>query len=110
DAYFSGTKLKWLLDNVEGARQKAENGELLFGTIDTWLIWKLTNGAVHVTDVTNASRTMLYNISTLQWDNELLNLLDIPESVLPEVKSSSEIYGETFPEYFGDKITIAGIA
>ncbi len=110
DAYFSGTKLKWLLDNVAGARQKAENGELLFGTIDTWLIWKLTNGAVHVTDVTNASRTMLYNISTLQWDNELLSLMDIPKSVLPEVKSSSEVYGETVSTHFGDKIAIAGIA
>jgi glycerol kinase len=95
DAYFSATKLKWILDNVEGARAKAENGELAFGTIDTWLTWKLTNGKVHVTDVSNASRTMLFNIHTLEWDRELLELFDIPVSVLPEVKPSSKIYGVT---------------
>ncbi len=95
DAYFSATKLKWILDNVEGAREKAENGELAFGTIDTWLTWKLTNGEVHVTDVSNASRTMLYNIHSLQWDEELLKLFNIPVSVLPEVKPSSKIYGVT---------------
>jgi len=95
DAYFSATKLKWILDNVDGARQKAENGELVFGTIDTWLTWKLTNGEVHVTDVSNASRTMLYNIHSLQWDEELLKLFNIPASVLPEVKPSSKIYGVT---------------
>ncbi len=89
DAYFSGSKLKWILDNVNGAREMAAKGELCFGTIDTWLVWKLTNGKVHVTDATNASRTMLFNIHTLQWDTELLALLDIPASVLPEVKSSS---------------------
>src|SRR5258706_8186819 len=95
DAYFSATKLKWILDNVEGARAKAENGELAFGTIDTWLTWKLTNGDVHVTDVSNASRTMLFNIHSLQWDEELLKLFNIPASVLPEVKPSSKIYGVT---------------
>jgi len=89
DAYFSGSKLKWILDHVNGAREMAANGELCFGTIDTWLVWKLTNGKVHVTDATNASRTMLFNIHTLQWDNELLSLLDIPPSVLPEVKTCS---------------------
>ena len=110
DAYFSATKLKWILDNVEGARQKAENGELAFGTIDTWLTWKLTNGEVHVTDVSNASRTMLFNIHSLQWDEELLKLFNIPASVLPEVKPSSKIYGVTgnvIPEY---RIPIGGIA
>ncbi len=105
DAYFSGTKLKWILDNVEGARERAEAGELAFGTVDSWLIWKLTKGKLHLTDVSNASRTMLYNIHTLQWDNELLELLDIPESLLPQVKSSSEVYGDSS---FG--IPIAGIA
>ena len=95
DAYFSGTKLKWILDEVKGARKKAEKGELAFGTIDTWLTWKLTNGTVHVTDVSNASRTMLFNIHTGTWDTELLQLLDIPASVLPEVKASSEVYGHT---------------
>ncbi len=95
DAYFSATKLKWILDNVPGARAKAQNGELAFGTIDTWLTWKLTNGEVHVTDVSNASRTMLFNIHTLQWDDELLKLFDIPAAVLPEVKPSSRIYGVT---------------
>ena len=94
DAYFSGTKIKWILDNVEGARKKAENGELLFGTVDTWLIWKLSGGKIHVTDYTNASRTMLFDIHKLCWDKKMLEILDIPESMLPEVKSSSEVYGE----------------
>ncbi|WP_319203571.1 glycerol kinase GlpK [uncultured Ilyobacter sp.] len=94
DAYFSGTKVKWILDNVEGAREKAENGELLFGTVDTWLIWKLTNGKVHVTDYTNASRTMLFNIRDLKWDDKMLEELNIPKSMLPEVKNSSEVYGQ----------------
>lgn len=93
DAYFSGTKIKWILDNVKGAREKAEKGELLFGTIDTWLIWKLTGGKVHVTDYTNASRTMLFNIKTLNWDTKILSMLDIPASMLPEVKNSSQVYG-----------------
>ena len=110
DAYFSGTKLKWLLDNVSGARQKALNGELAFGTIDSWLTWKLTNGDVHVTDVSNASRTMLFNIHTLQWDEELLKILDIPVSVLPEVKPSSKIYGVTGNIIPDSRIPIAGIA
>jgi len=110
DSYFSATKIKWLLDNVEGARSKAEAGELLFGTMDTWLIWKLTDGRVHVTDVTNASRTMVYNIHTLEWDKELLELFDIPANMLPEVKSSSEVYGETTGNVFAAKIPIAGIA
>ena len=110
DAYFSGTKLKWILDNVEGARKKAENGELAFGTIDSWLTWKLTNGEVHVTDVSNASRTMLFNIHSLQWDEELLKLFNIPASVLPEVKPSSKIYGETGNIIPDSRIPIAGIA
>ena len=110
DAYFSATKLKWILDNVEGARQKAENGELAFGTIDTWLTWKLTNGEVHVTDLSNASRTMLYNIHLLQWDEELLKLFNIPSSVLPEVKPSSKIYGVTGNIIPESRIPIAGIA
>jgi glycerol kinase len=110
DAYFSGSKLKWILDNVNGAREMAAKGELCFGTIDTWLVWKLTNGKVHVTDATNASRTMLFNIHTLQWDTELLALLDIPASVLPEVKSSSEIYGYTNQLFTNHEIPIAGIA
>jgi glycerol kinase len=110
DAYFSGSKLKWILDNVEGAREMAAKSELCFGTIDTWLVWKLTNGKVHVTDATNASRTMLYNIHTLQWDTELLAMLDIPASVLPEVKSSSEIYGYTNQIFSNHAIPIAGIA
>ncbi|RYY68589.1 MAG: glycerol kinase, partial [Chitinophagaceae bacterium] len=93
DAYFSGTKVKWILDNVEGARAKAEKGELCFGTIDSWLLWKLTNGQQHATDVSNASRTLLYNIYDLKWDIELLDLFDIPASMLPEVRSSSEVYG-----------------
>ena len=110
DAYFSGSKIRWILDNVPGAREKAEKGQLLFGTIDTWLIWNLTGGRVHVTDYTNASRTMLYNIHTLQWDEELLQLLDIPPSILPEVKPSSCIYGETEFELLGGQIPIAGAA
>ena len=111
DAYFSGTKVKWILDNVEGAREKAKNGELLFGTIDTWLVWKLTNGKVHVTDYTNASRTMMFNIKTLEWDEKLLEILEVPKSMLPEVKNSSEIYGETnLGGKGGFRIPIAGIA
>ena len=110
DAYFSATKLKWILDNVEGARKKAENGELAFGTIDTWLTWKLTNGEVHVTDVSNASRTMLFNIHSLQWDEELLKLFNIPAAVLPEVKPSSKIYGVTGNIIPDSRIPIAGIA
>jgi len=110
DAYFSGTKVNWILDNVKGARKKAEDGQLLFGTIDTWIIWNLTKGKVHVTDVTNASRTMLYNIKTLKWDNSLLKMLDVPKKMLAEVKSSSEIYGETDKSLLGSSIPIAGIA
>jgi len=111
DAYFSGTKVKWILDNVEGAREKAEKGELLFGTIDTWLVWKLTGGKVHVTDYSNASRTMIYNIRELKWDEELLAELSIPASMLPEVKPSSCVYGETDPNtFFGHTIPISGIA
>ena len=110
DAYFSGSKIKWLLDNTPGARRRAKAGKLLFGTIDTWLIWKLTGGRVHVTDYTNASRTMLYNIRELCWDKELLNLLDVPESMLPEVKPSSCVYGLTDFELLGGEIPIAGAA
>ncbi len=110
DAYFSGSKLQWLLDNVRGARAKAERGELAFGTIDSWLLWKLTGGAVHATDATNASRTMLYNIHTLEWDEELLTLLKIPRAVLPVVRSSSEIYGQTQAAHFGGAIAIGGVA
>lgn len=110
DAYFSGTKVKWILDNVEGARERAERGDLLFGTVDTWLIWKLTGGKVHVTDYSNASRTMLYNIQKLEWDDEILKLLNIPKSMLPEVKPSSEVYGETETKFFGGPIKIAGVA
>lgn len=110
DSYFSATKIKWILDNVKGARKLAERKELAFGTIDSWLIWNLTNGEKHVTDVTNASRTMLYNINDLEWDKELLELFDIPESLLPEVKSSSEVYGETSTELGSRPIPIAGIA
>ncbi|MBE6069397.1 MAG: glycerol kinase GlpK [Clostridium lundense] len=110
DAYFSGTKVKWILDNVPGAREKAENGELLFGNIDTWLIWNLTKGKVHATDYTNASRTMLYNIHELKWDDELLEELNIPKSMLPEVKPSSAIYGKTDELIFGSPITIGGVA
>ncbi|MDG2870773.1 FGGY family carbohydrate kinase, partial [Vibrio parahaemolyticus] len=111
DAYFSGTKIKWILDNVEGAREKAERGDLLFGTMDTWLIWNLTRGKVHVTDYTNASRTMIYNINTLEWDDELLEILNIPKSMLPDVRPSSEIYGTTDERTFGGaNIPIAGDA
>lgn len=110
DSYFSGTKIKWILDNVEGARDRANKGELAFGTVDSWLVWKFTRGHVHVTDITNASRTMLFNIRTEQWDDELLEMLDIPKSMLPEVKQSSEIYGETTTTIFASKIPIAGIA
>lgn len=110
DAYFSGTKLKWILDNVAGAREKAEKGELCFGTIDTWLIWKLTNGKSYVTDVSNASRTMIFNIHTLQWDEELLQKMNIPASVLPEVRSSSEVYGHTEHLLTSAEIPVAGIA
>ncbi len=111
DAYFSGTKIKWILDNVEGAREKAERGDLLFGTMDTWLIWNLTRGKVHVTDYTNASRTMIFNINTLEWDDELLEILNIPKSMLPEVRPSSEIYGTTDERTFGGaNIPIAGDA
>ena len=110
DAYFSGTKVKWILDHVEGARERANRGELLFGTVETWLIWKLTKGAAHVTDYSNASRTMLFNINTLKWDDEILKELDIPKSMLPQAKPSSEIYGETDPSFFGGRIPIAGAA
>ena len=110
DAYFSGSKIRWILDNVEGARAKAEKGELAFGTVDSWLVWKFTRGHVHITDVTNACRTMLFNIQTQQWDDELITLLDIPKSMLPEVKQSSEIYGETATTIFASKVPIAGIA
>lgn len=110
DAYFSATKIKWILDNVQGARKKAEDGKLRFGTVDSWLVWKLTRGEVHVTDVTNASRTMLFNIHTMQWDEELLGLFDIPVSMMPEVKSSSEIYGYTTTTIFAHRVPIAGIA
>lgn len=110
DAYFSATKLKWILDNVDGAREKAEAGKLCFGTVDTWLVWKLTRGKMFITDVSNASRTMLLNIHTLEWDNDLLELFNIPKSILPEVKQSSEVYGETATTLFSTKIPIAGIA
>lgn len=110
DAYFSGTKLKWILDNISGAREKAKEGKLLCGTIDTWLLWKLTKGEVHATDVSNASRTMLFNINTLQWDDELLALLDIPKNILPEVRSSSELYGHTQNILTAANIPVAGIA
>ncbi len=108
DAYFSGTKIKWCLENIEGARELAEKGELLFGTVDTWLLWKLTGGKVHATDRTNASRTMLYNITSGQWDDKMLEILNIPKSILPEIKSSSEIYG--YVNLFGTDIPISGIA
>lgn len=110
DAYFSATKIKWILDHVPGARQKAENGDLLFGTVETWLIWKLTKGAVHVTDYSNASRTMLFNINTLKWDDEILAELNIPKCMLPEVKASSCVYGEADPSFLGGPIPIAGAA
>ncbi len=111
DAYFSGSKIKWLLDNTEGARERAEKGELAFGTIDSWLVWNLTGGGEHITDVTNASRTMLYNIHQLDWDKEMLALLEVPREILPEVRSSSEVYANTLPELFdGTEIPISGIA
>ena len=110
DAYFSATKIKWILDHVPGARERAAKGKLLFGTVDTWLIWRLTRGEVHVTDVSNASRTMLFNINTLEWDQELLDLFEIPRSMMPEVKSSSEVYGHTKTTIFAHKVPIAGIA
>jgi glycerol kinase len=110
DAYFSGTKIKWILDNVPGARERAEKGKLRFGNVDSWLVWRLTRGEVHVTDVTNASRTMLFNIHTLKWDEDLLKLLDIPASMMPEVKSSSEVYGHTKTTIFAHEVPISGIA
>jgi len=110
DAYFSATKIKWILDHVPGVRDKAKQGKIAFGTVDSWLVWNLTAGKVHVTDVTNASRTMIYNIHSLSWDEELLTLMDIPVSILPEVKSSSEVYGETSGKILSQKIPIAGIA
>lgn len=111
DAYFSGTKVKWILDNVEGAREKAENGQLLFGTIDTWLIWKMSGGEAHVTDYSNASRTLMYNIHDLKWDKELLDILGVPEQMLPEVRPSSEVYAKTITHhFFGQEIPIAGAA
>ncbi|WP_055446844.1 glycerol kinase GlpK [Lacinutrix mariniflava] len=110
DSYFSGTKVKWILDNVEGAREKAEAGDLILGTIDTWLIWNFTKGEQHITDVTNASRTLMFNINTMDWDDELLELLTIPKSMLPKVKQSSEVYGHTKSTFYDTKIPIAGIA
>lgn len=110
DAYFSGTKVKWILDNVEGVREKAEAGKLAFGTVDSWLIWNLTRGELHITDVTNASRTLLFNINTMDWDDELLEIMDVPRSMLPEVKQSSEVYGRTKTTIFASKVPIAGIA
>src|SRR5689334_1743561 len=110
DAYFSATKLKWILDNVTGARQKARNGELCFGTVDSWLLWKLTNGTVHATDVSNASRTMLCNIHTANWDEELLRIFDIPASMLPRIKSNSEVYGYTERVLTGKGIAVSGMA
>lgn len=110
DAYFSATKIKWILDNVEGVRERAEKGEILFGTVDTWLMWKLSKGKIHVTDYSNASRTMLYNIKELKWDEEILEILDIPACILPEVKPSSCVYGESDPAFLGGPIKIAGAA
>ena len=111
DAYFSATKVRWILDNVPGAQERAEKGELLFGTIDTWLVWKLTGGKIHVTDYTNAARTMLFNIKDLVWDKEILDILNIPEVILPKVKSNSEIYGKTIDYHFyGGEVTISGLA
>ena len=110
DAYFSATKLRWILDHIIDGQNRAEKGELFFGTVDSWLIWNLTGGAVHITDYSNASRTMLFNIHTLQWDKELLSMLNIPEAVLPEVLPSSHVYGETIPDIFGSKVPICGIA
>jgi glycerol kinase len=110
DAYFSATKIKWILDNVEGVRQKAAAGKILFGTVDSWLVWNLTGGKIHISDVSNASRTLVFNIHTLSWDDELLQLFDIPKNILPEVRSSSEVYGETAGQLLASKIPIAGIA
>ncbi|MCI9476901.1 glycerol kinase GlpK [Anaerovoracaceae bacterium 41-7] len=110
DAYFSGTKLKWILENVAGARQKAEEGNLLFGTIETWLIWKMTGGAVHITDYSNAARTMMFNIHTLKWDEEILEILNIPKQMLPEPRPSSQVYGQTLDTIFGGPVKIAGAA
>ncbi|EMG27889.1 glycerol kinase [Listeria fleischmannii subsp. fleischmannii LU2006-1] len=111
DAYFSGTKVRWILDNVDGAQERAEAGELLFGTIDSWLVWKLTGGKAHVTDYSNASRTLLYNIYDLKWDDDLLEMLNIPKSMLPEVRQSSEVYETTVPyHFFGEEVPVAGIA
>ncbi|MEJ7345155.1 glycerol kinase GlpK [Staphylococcus haemolyticus] len=111
DPYFAGTKVKWILDNVDGAREKAENGDLLFGTIDTWLVWKLSGGEAHITDYSNASRTLMYNIYDLKWDDELLDLLNVPKQLLPEVKESSEIYAHTKDyHFFGQEVPISGIA
>ncbi|MEM8926960.1 MAG: glycerol kinase GlpK [Bacteroidota bacterium] len=110
DSYFSATKVRWILDNVDGARERAEAGELAFGTIDSWLIWKMTQGELHITDVTNASRSLIFNINTMEWDDELLELFTIPKSMLPKVRPSSEVYGHTSPNFFAHKIPIAGIA
>ncbi len=110
DAYFSGTKIKWILDNVSGVREKAENGEILFGTVDTWLLWNLTGGKIHITDYSNASRTMLYNIKELKWDEQIIDDLNIPKSILPEVKQSSQIYGNAVSKLFGAEIPISGMA
>lgn len=110
DSYFSGTKVKWILDNVEGARQKADNGELLFGTVDTWLIWKLTGGESHVTDHSNASRTLMYNIARLDWDDKLLEVLSVPTNMLPTVQPSSGEFGKTLPEFFGESLMVGGVA
>ncbi|MCL2744418.1 MAG: glycerol kinase GlpK, partial [Planctomycetaceae bacterium] len=110
DAYFSGTKVRWILENVSGAREAAEKGELLFGTVDTWLIWNLTKGKIHATDYSNASRTLLFNIHTLDWDDEILKELNIPRCMLPEVKPSSHVYGSTHPDMLGGEIKIAGVA
>ena len=110
DAYFSGTKVKWILENVGGAKEKAEQGRLAFGTVDSWLIWKMTNGAVHVTDISNASRTLLYNIRERKWDDELMSILGVPRSMLPEVKSCSEVYAESNADFLGEAVPVAGIA
>ncbi|MBP3815838.1 MAG: glycerol kinase GlpK [Firmicutes bacterium] len=110
DPYFSGTKVRWILENIDGAREKAEAGDLFFGTIDTWLVWNLTKGKLHITDYSNASRTMMFNIHELKWDEEILETLDVPKSMLPQVKPSSQVYGETDPEIFGGPIKISGIA
>ncbi|MGH8033225.1 MAG: FGGY family carbohydrate kinase, partial [Luteimonas sp.] len=111
DAYFSGTKVQWILDHVEGARERAERGELLFGTIDTWLIWNLTGGKTHITDYTNASRTLMYDIHARRWDPDLLKMLDVPAAMLPEVRTCSEVYGHTLPQhFFGSEVPICGVA